>query len=261
MVKGKSKKLPIRFLNEMEDVGISRNEILLFSVLGVAFWAVLTWLFVDRYQNIEDSTEKNDSIKDINITVLSFHLLTIIFVFDPLAIALVIAANYAFEQLKEKTKVNLYGEKVPVEEEEDGFWTEEEMQDFNEQFNADDLLSDEDDKTNQLEFNFNQPISPKEYPTKKLEAIYKQWEEGIDWNKMEELRDAWVYLSPDHKRFLEKKYQEYKNLQIKELQNQHDEVKRSNKDSRWKSRNLQEINEKLNSLKNKDNDEDLTITY
>ena len=80
MVKSKSKKLPIRFLNEMEDIGISRNEIILFSVLGVAFWAVLTWIFVDRYQNIEDSTEKNDSIKDINITVLSFHLLTIIFV-------------------------------------------------------------------------------------------------------------------------------------------------------------------------------------
>ena len=76
----KQKKLSIRFLNEMQDVGISRTEILLFSVLGVAFWAVLTWLFVDRYQNIEDSTEKNDSIKDINITVLSFHLLTIIFV-------------------------------------------------------------------------------------------------------------------------------------------------------------------------------------
>ncbi len=189
--------------------------------------------------------------------IINYLLLTIIFVFDPLAIALVIAANFAFEKLRPKIKDNIYGEKVVVEDDE--FWTEEEMQDFNDQFNADDLLSDEDDKTNQLEFDFNQPISPKEYPTKKLEAIYKQWEEGIDWNKMEELRDAWVYLSPDHKRFLEEKYQEYKNQQIKELQNQHDEVKRSNKDSRWKSRNLQEINEKLNSLKSKN--DDLTITY
>ena len=75
----KSKKLPVKFLNEMENVGISRNEIYLFSILGIGFWAVLTWLFVDRYQNIEDSTEKNDSIKDINITVLSFHLLTLVF--------------------------------------------------------------------------------------------------------------------------------------------------------------------------------------
>jgi hypothetical protein len=79
MLKGKGKKLPIKFLNEMEGVGISRTEILLFSVLGVGFWSVLTWLFVDRYQNIEDSTTKNDSIKDVNTTVLSFHLLTLVF--------------------------------------------------------------------------------------------------------------------------------------------------------------------------------------
>jgi hypothetical protein len=202
--------------------------------------------------------------------IINYLLLTIIFVFDPLAIALVVAANFAFEKLRPKTKENIYGEKEVVED--DGMWTEEEMEDFNEQFNADDLLPDENDmeelhedlfgeeeSDNQMEFDFNQPLSPKEYPTDKLDAIYKQWEEGIDWNKMEELRDAWVYLSPDHKRFLEKKYQEYKNQQIKELQIQHDEVGRSNKDSRWKSRNLKEINEKLNSLKNKNNN--LTITY
>ena len=76
---------------------------------------------------------------------------------------------------------------------------------------------------------------------------------------MEELRDAWVYLSPEDKRFLEEKYQEYKNQQIKDLKDRYNEVNRSTKDSRWKSRNLQEINEKLNSLKSKN--DDLTITY
>lgn len=65
--------------------------------------------------------------------IINYLLLTIIFVFDPLAISLVIAANFAFERLK------------PKKEEDDGFWTEEEMQDFNEQFNADDLLPDEDE--------------------------------------------------------------------------------------------------------------------
>ena len=45
--------------------------------------------------------------------IINWLLLTIIFVFDPLAIALVIAANYAFEQIKPKTKENLYGETVP----------------------------------------------------------------------------------------------------------------------------------------------------
>jgi len=42
--------------------------------------------------------------------IINYLLLTIIFVFDPLAIALVIAANYSFELLKGKTK-----EKVKVE--------------------------------------------------------------------------------------------------------------------------------------------------
>tara|TARA_R110001606_G_scaffold32924_3_gene99029 strand:+ start:7120 stop:8199 length:1080 start_codon:yes stop_codon:yes gene_type:complete len=44
--------------------------------------------------------------------IINYLLLTIVFVFDPLAIALVVAANYAFEKLKEKYKVNLYGETV-----------------------------------------------------------------------------------------------------------------------------------------------------
>ena len=50
--------------------------------------------------------------------IINILLLTIIFVFDPLAIALVIAANYAFEQLKNKTRENIYGEEVSVDREE-----------------------------------------------------------------------------------------------------------------------------------------------
>ena len=48
--------------------------------------------------------------------IINYLLLTIIFVFDPLAIALVIAANFAFAQLQPVTRENLYGEKVIVEE-------------------------------------------------------------------------------------------------------------------------------------------------
>ena len=44
--------------------------------------------------------------------IINYLLLTIIFVFDPLAIALVIAANFAFARLRKPTKENLYGEKV-----------------------------------------------------------------------------------------------------------------------------------------------------
>jgi len=75
--------------------------------------------------------------------IINVLLLVIIFVFDPLAIALVIAANYAFERLKPQTRETIYGEKEVVAD--DGMWTEEEMEDFNEQFNADHLLQDDDD--------------------------------------------------------------------------------------------------------------------
>ena len=97
--------------------------------------------------------------------IINYLLLTIIFVFDPLAISLVIAANFAFEKLRPKTKSNIYGEKVLILEEDpdpndlpdvdDGMWVEEEMEDFNLQFNVDDMLPDDD---NQMEFDFTQPV-------------------------------------------------------------------------------------------------------
>jgi hypothetical protein len=52
--------------------------------------------------------------------IINYLLLTIIFVFDPLAIALVIAANFAFSKLIPKTRENLYGEKVEIKE--DNVW-------------------------------------------------------------------------------------------------------------------------------------------
>lgn len=51
--------------------------------------------------------------------IINWLLLVIIFVFDPLAIALVVAANFAFAQAypKKKYRDNLYGEKIEVKEE------------------------------------------------------------------------------------------------------------------------------------------------
>jgi len=46
--------------------------------------------------------------------IINILLLVIIFVFDPLAISLVVAANFAFAQLRPKTKENIYGEEVIV---------------------------------------------------------------------------------------------------------------------------------------------------
>ncbi len=65
--------------------------------------------------------------------IINYLLLTIIFVFDPLAIALVIAANFAFEKLRPKTRENLYGETVEIKPDEfrpphpsDAYWDENE---------------------------------------------------------------------------------------------------------------------------------------
>ena len=51
--------------------------------------------------------------------IINYLLLVIIFVFDPLAIALVVAANFAFARLKKPTKENLYGETIQIENEEE----------------------------------------------------------------------------------------------------------------------------------------------
>ena len=45
--------------------------------------------------------------------IINILLLVIIFVFDPLAISLVVAANFAFNKAYPKPKKNLYGEKEP----------------------------------------------------------------------------------------------------------------------------------------------------
>ena len=54
-----------------------------------------------------------DTPMDVIINIL---LLTIIFVFDPLAISLVVAANFAFAHAYPKREENLYGEKIDTKE-------------------------------------------------------------------------------------------------------------------------------------------------
>ena len=49
--------------------------------------------------------------------IINILLLTIIFVFDPLAISLVVAANFAFAHAYPKREENLYGEKIDTKEE------------------------------------------------------------------------------------------------------------------------------------------------
>ena len=124
--------------------------------------------------------------------IINWLLLTIIFVFDPLAIALVIAANYAFERLRPKTKETIYGEKEVIED--NGFWTEEEMQDFNEQFNADDLLPDEEEEDweeETIELDIEEILNSEKEPNEALKQAaekYKQRKEE-DWVVVDEEKD------------------------------------------------------------------------
>ena len=77
--------------------------------------------------------------------IINYLLLTIIFVFDPLAIALVIAANFAFARLRKPTKENLYGEIVEIDGAE-GIKVEcsvPEGKEFNTPYNISDIIEDE----------------------------------------------------------------------------------------------------------------------
>ena len=81
--------------------------------------------------------------------IINWFILIIIFVFDPLAVALVIAFNNAVKVdkgEKDKKKViekrELYGEEPEVD---DGMWSEEEMQDFRNQFPESELPEEWDD--------------------------------------------------------------------------------------------------------------------
>ena len=67
-----------KFMEEMKNVGLTQNEIVLFGVIGVACWAVLLWLFIDRYQRVEDtpSSERSDEIRDLVIIIIAFHVAT-----------------------------------------------------------------------------------------------------------------------------------------------------------------------------------------
>ena len=91
--------------------------------------------------------------------IINYLLLTIIFVFDPLAIALVIAANYAFERIRPNTKKNLYGEKVKIEEDaEDSIKEEIEESLWDKPESWDKSIIDEEESSNMYEHAYKSPI-------------------------------------------------------------------------------------------------------
>ena len=74
----------VPLFKEMRNIGFSRSGIFSFSTIGVGIWAVLVWLFVARYNRINDSSivlTNTENIKKVNIIILCFHLLTMLFAF------------------------------------------------------------------------------------------------------------------------------------------------------------------------------------
>lgn len=82
--RGKSKitgkkmmKMPL--LEEMERTGVGHGTKSILLLGGVAMWAVLIWLFVDRLKKIDDSATVDNDIRNVTIIILSFHIITMFF--------------------------------------------------------------------------------------------------------------------------------------------------------------------------------------
>ena len=70
----------MRVYKEMENIGMEREEITVFSLIGFGLWAVLLWIFSERYVELnEDNSLPDKYLKNITITILSFHIITLIF--------------------------------------------------------------------------------------------------------------------------------------------------------------------------------------
>ena len=72
----------MRVYQEMEKIGMEKSEITVFSVIGFSLWAILLWIFSERYVELRDDTSLPDEyLKNITITILSFHIITLLFTF------------------------------------------------------------------------------------------------------------------------------------------------------------------------------------
>ena len=154
--------------------------------------------------------------------IINILLLTIIFVFDPLAIALVIAANFAFEKLRPKE--NIYGEKFV-----DG-----------------DLFEEGEEWSPQLELNFDDKIPGLENEIQSLKDELKDFKKKLSavvlFDGIEEEPEPQI---PTEEEYIEAKMRDFRaNMILGEFRKR-----------RLESSLREEYKKK------KDNNEDLTITY
>ena len=182
--------------------------------------------------------------------IINYLLLVIIFVFDPLAISLVVAANFAFENAfpKKKLRENIYGEEV---EDELSIW-DETLQDGLEDepwepIDRSSELHRKEEKIKNIEVKDAEEISTKEEFLQNLDNIEKIREE-------EDEEEEWSELDLDKDGKISKNEILIAKSKIQQLQNLLD----TRSLSAWRRRKLQEqINKLISALP----DDDLTITY
>jgi hypothetical protein len=108
--------------------------------------------------------------------IINVLLLIIIFVFDPLAIALVIAANFAFSQLIPKTRENIYGEKVIVPDNEGtDIFTEDELKEWDSTLM--DGLEEEEWSDDEFDLDGDGVLNKKEQNLKQIDQLLEDIEQ------------------------------------------------------------------------------------
>ena len=115
--------------------------------------------------------------------IINWLLLTIVFVFDPLAIALVIAANFAFSQLRSKTRKNIYGE--TIEELEDrNTRLEETLDKVLTDIEKDEIVKEPNDKLKSASELYHSQINQIK------ESSVSSWRKKKELNKLEKVFDV-----------------------------------------------------------------------
>ena len=188
--------------------------------------------------------------------IINWLLLVIIFVFDPLAISLVIAANFAFAQAfpKKKYRENLYGEEVEVKND-TSIWDEDHAMDQVLNNMVEDL--DEED-LNEIEVKDAEELKTSKEFIEQLDKIEKKkkTEEIIDDEIHEEDEEEdreWNEFDINKDGIIDKE-------EVKAIHDQINYLKSlSNKSlSSWR---LNKINTEISRLQSFLPKDDLTITY
>lgn len=190
--------------------------------------------------------------------IINILLLVIIFVFDPLAISLVIAANFAFAQAfpKKKYRENLYGEEVEVKDD-TLVWDEDHALDQV----LNDMVEDLDEEDlNEIEVKDAEEVKSKEEFLEQLDKIEKKKkteeiiddephddeEEDVEWDELDLNKDGVIDLEEIN----------IAKARIKELQN----TLATKSLSGWRRNKIVAEIDRIKGLIPKE-DDDLTITY